>query len=114
MPTVGKNLQEQTNNALGAAGDGFDARGVGPNDVLAFPSLAELFGADAEDAAAEIERGLDKWAEEQAGNALSKEALRTIFGVQASTILDDSCACLLSVVRNCAELSQRRSSSFST
>ncbi|KAI0032423.1 glucose oxidase [Vararia minispora EC-137] len=91
LPTVGKNFQEQTNTPAAAAGSGFDARGRGPNDIVAFPSLYELFGDAAEGAADEIRNGIDGWSKSQAHNAASAEALKRIFDVQAGTIINDSC-----------------------
>ncbi|KAI0033898.1 glucose oxidase [Vararia minispora EC-137] len=90
LPTVGKNFQEQTNSPLGAAGDGFDARGRGPNDVIAFPSVYELFGDMAGAAVENITKGIEGWAESQAHNAANAQALKRIFEVQAGTIINDS------------------------
>ena len=47
LPTVGKNLQEQTMSQLGAAGTAASNSGVtgrGPNDVIAYPNFEQLFG----------------------------------------------------------------------
>jgi choline dehydrogenase-like flavoprotein len=88
LPTVGKNLQEQTNNQLGAGGTGFDTGGKGPADVIAFPNLYELFGADGDATATKILNSLDEWAETQKESALSKEALKAIYAVQADQIVN--------------------------
>jgi choline dehydrogenase len=48
LPTVGKNLQEQTMTSLGAGGNGFDVGGRGPSDVIAYPNIHELYGSGAQ------------------------------------------------------------------
>ncbi|VDC03218.1 unnamed protein product [Peniophora sp. CBMAI 1063] len=90
---VGRNLQEQTNSALAAYGrqGGFPFGGVGPNSVIAFPSIRDLFGANASAHIAQIEAGLDEWAASQARNTgAGPAALREVFGVQARIIVNDS------------------------
>lgn len=55
--------------------------------VLAFPSIYELFGANASAKVAEMETSLDQWAESQAHNfGGGPEALREVFKVQADLI----------------------------
>ena len=59
--------------------------------VIAFPNIYELFGADASAKVAEMEASLDQWAESQAHNAgAGPDALREVLGVQASIIVNDS------------------------
>ncbi|CAG8516117.1 5634_t:CDS:2 [Acaulospora colombiana] len=89
IPTVGKNLQEQTMSVLGSSSNGFDPKGDGPSDVIAFPNFYELFGREAAPRASEIRSSLDRWATEQASNALSAKALKDIYGIQATLILDN-------------------------
>lgn len=88
LPTVGKNLQEQTMNALGAAGNGFDPAGRGPSDVIAYPNLYEVFGSQANSIAQTIWSSISQWADAQKGNALSKAALETIYQSQADMIIN--------------------------
>ncbi|KAI0310912.1 alcohol oxidase [Amylostereum chailletii] len=88
LKTVGRNLQDQTNNAFGASGNGFDAGGVGPNDVIAFPNVYELFGEEAGRVVEEMMGSLEGWAQDQAGSALDADALKAIYDVQARTIVD--------------------------
>src|SRR5258708_3946460 len=42
LPTVGKNLQEQTLTAQGAKGTNFNVGGSGPSDVIAFPNIYQV------------------------------------------------------------------------
>ncbi|KZV75303.1 GMC oxidoreductase [Peniophora sp. CONT] len=87
LPGVGRNLQEQTNMVMAASGGGFESGGVGPNSVLAFPSIYELFGANASAKVDEMVTSLDQWAESQAHNfGAGPEALREVFKVQADLI----------------------------
>lgn len=88
IPTVGKNLQEQTMTSLGAGSNGFDFGGRGPSDVIAYPSIYELFGDQANATASEILNNINSWAASQQGNALSQEALQTIFQIQADLIVN--------------------------
>jgi choline dehydrogenase-like flavoprotein len=88
ITTVGKNLQEQTMTSLGAGGNGFDPEGNGPSDCIAFPNVYELFGGQGNATASEILQGVDGWAESQKGNAYSKQALQTIYGIQADLIVN--------------------------
>lgn len=90
LKTVGRNLQEQTQSMIGGTSSGFDVGGLGPRDALGFPNIHELFGDSANASIAKIEGSLDAWAESQAHNALSAEALRTIYGIQARVIVNDS------------------------
>ncbi|KAJ3976604.1 hypothetical protein EV361DRAFT_882774 [Lentinula raphanica] len=43
MRGIGRNVQEQTMNSLGA-GDNFDYGGNGPSDCIAYPNLYQVFG----------------------------------------------------------------------
>ncbi|KAH9920533.1 alcohol oxidase [Epithele typhae] len=90
LTTVGKNFQEQTLNTIGGPMNGFDVGGLGPKDAIAFPSVRELFGVDADDAIAKLQESLPFFAQTQAHNALSAEALRTIFELQAKTLINDN------------------------
>ncbi|KAI0757740.1 alcohol oxidase [Daedaleopsis nitida] len=88
LKTVGKNLQEQTMNSLGARGNGFDTGGRGPTDAIAYPNIRQLFGSKADASIQKIRDSIGKWAQEQSGNALSADALRQIFEIQAGVIID--------------------------
>ncbi|VDC03214.1 unnamed protein product [Peniophora sp. CBMAI 1063] len=89
---VGKNLQEQTNAVMAAVGNGeFEAGGLGPNSVIALPSIYDLFGANASAKIDEMNGSLDTWAEEQAHNfGAGPGALLEVFKVQAGLIANDS------------------------
>ncbi|KAG6811132.1 hypothetical protein H0H92_008828 [Tricholoma furcatifolium] len=88
LKTVGRNLQEQPMSALGAASNGFNVGGRGPPDAIAFPNLAEVFGAKANATATKILANIPTYAASQAGAGLSAAALQTIFGVQADLIVN--------------------------
>jgi choline dehydrogenase len=88
IPTVGKNMQEQTMSSLGSSSNGFDLGGRGPSDVIAFPNFYELFGNQATSTAATIMANIGRWSNEQAGNAQSAEALQTIYQTQADLIIN--------------------------
>ena len=91
LKTVGKNLQEQTLNViLELPKDGFNWGGIGPANALAFPSIHQLFEEEADASIAKIRASLKSWAQSEAHNALSAEALRTIYGIQARVIVNDS------------------------
>ncbi|KAJ7896341.1 hypothetical protein B0H14DRAFT_500451 [Mycena olivaceomarginata] len=90
LKTVGKNLQEQTENALGAAGNGFDEGGSGPSDAIAYPNIYQLFGSQASTKVAQIQGNLSAWANSQAGYALSAAALQQIYQVQANLIINNN------------------------
>ena len=87
LPTVGKNLQEQTMSALGADGNGFDVGGRGPSNVIAFLNINELYGTKAQDAINDINDNYKKWAQDQAAHGASAAALTTIFGIQKDLII---------------------------
>lgn len=42
LTTVGKNLQEQTKNALGARGTNFSKGGLGPSNAIAYPNIYQV------------------------------------------------------------------------
>ncbi|KAK7052564.1 glucose oxidase [Favolaschia claudopus] len=89
LKTVGKNLQEQTMNSLGAnAVSGFNPNGQGPSDAIAYPSIYELYGNQASTKVAQIQGNLTAWANSQAGSALSASALQQIYQVQADLIIN--------------------------
>ncbi|KAI0820577.1 alcohol oxidase [Trametes gibbosa] len=88
LKTVGKNLQEQTMNSLGAKGNGFNPGGRGPTDTIAFPNVYQLFGQKASAAVQTIQSSISTWAQSQAGSALSSDALKTIYGIQADLIIN--------------------------
>ncbi|KAI3603415.1 glucose oxidase [Moniliophthora roreri] len=88
LKTVGKNLQEQTMNSIGARGNGFDFGGRGPSDAIAYPNIYQLFGDKAAASVNKIKNNLSNWASSQAGSALSPEALQKIYEVQSGLIID--------------------------
>jgi choline dehydrogenase len=88
LPTVGKNLQEQTMSSLGAGGNGFDVGGRGPSDVIAFPNINELYGSEAQNAISDINANFEIWAQQQAAHGASAAALTTIFDIQADLIVN--------------------------
>ncbi|KAF7303603.1 Glucose oxidase [Mycena indigotica] len=90
LPTVGKNLQEQTMNSLGARGNGFDRGGSGPSDAIAYPNIYQLFGDQANNKVSQIRGNLTNWANSQAASGLSASALQTIFGIQADLIINNN------------------------
>ena len=90
LKTVGKNFQEQTLNTVGGPTNGFDLGGIGPKDGLAFPTLRHLFAEETDTSIAKIRVNLRAWAEKDAHNALSADALEAIYGVQAGLIVNDS------------------------
>ncbi|KAF8067051.1 hypothetical protein FPV67DRAFT_1562496 [Lyophyllum atratum] len=88
LKTVGRNLQEQSQSALGARSNGFDLGGRGPSNAIAFPNLYELFGSSANATALKMRAGIPGWAASQAGAGMSAEALEEVFRVQAGLIID--------------------------
>ncbi|TDL23830.1 alcohol oxidase [Rickenella mellea] len=89
LKTVGRNLQEQTLNSLGAGGN-FNPGGSGPSDCIAFPNLFQLFGSQGQAMAQTITNSVPTWANSQAVNGLSASALQTIFNVQAGLITNNN------------------------
>ncbi|KAG8834795.1 hypothetical protein FRC18_001469 [Serendipita sp. 400] len=89
LPTVGKNLQEQPMSMLGAnpPKNSNLGGGTGPNGAIAFPNLYELLGSQANATATTIQQSLDAWANTMKDNALSKDALKTIYQTQADLIV---------------------------
>ncbi|KAJ7929582.1 alcohol oxidase [Mycena leptocephala] len=90
LKTVGKNLQEQTMNSLGANGNGFDRGGDGPSDAIAYPNIYQLFGTQASTKVSQIQGNLSAWATSQAASALSASALQQIYQVQADLIINQN------------------------
>lgn len=90
LPTVGKNLQEQTMNSVGAKGNGFNTGGKGPADAIAYPNIYQLFGSQASAMVQEIQSSLGSWASSQANSALSANALQQIYQIQAGLIINSS------------------------
>ncbi|KAG6853833.1 hypothetical protein C0991_000947 [Blastosporella zonata] len=88
LKTVGRNLQEQPMSALGATSNGFDVKGRGPPNAIAFPNLSQVMGAQANATAAKILKNIPTWAASQADAGLSAAALETIYGVQADLIIN--------------------------
>ncbi|OJT13695.1 Glucose oxidase [Trametes pubescens] len=84
---VGRNLQEQTLDALEMQGNGFNPGGDGPPDAIAFPNIYQLFGDKAPAAVQTIQSSLASWAASQASSGLSVEALEAIFRIQADLIV---------------------------
>ncbi|KZV88494.1 alcohol oxidase [Exidia glandulosa HHB12029] len=87
LPTVGKNLQEQPMSQFGSTSSS-KVTGTGPNDVIAYPNLKQLFGSQATNASNTIKNSISAWASSQAGSALSSDALKTILQTQADYILN--------------------------
>ena len=75
-------------SALGATAIDFDVGGRGPPDVIAYPSLSQVFGAQASAMAQRIVANVTGWAKSQVEGGLNEEALKTIFGVQADLIVN--------------------------
>ncbi|KAG6855598.1 hypothetical protein H0H87_000393 [Tephrocybe sp. NHM501043] len=88
LKTVGRNLQEQPMSALGANSNGFDVKGRGPSDAIAFPNLSQVMGSKTNTTATKILANIPSWAASLAGSGLSAAALQTIFGVQADLIIN--------------------------
>lgn len=98
LPTVGRNLQEQSMSTLAhSAKSSFNPDGSGPSDCIAYPSLKELFSPNggsngsvtADQVASHIMANYPSWAQKEAINGLSADALETIFGIQAGLIVND-------------------------
>ncbi|KAF8154930.1 hypothetical protein B0H34DRAFT_783908 [Crassisporium funariophilum] len=90
LPTVGKNLQEQTMNIFGAGGNDFDLGGRGPSNAIAYPNLYQIFGSSANATGSRIQSSIATWAASQAGSGLSANALQQIFQVQADLIINNN------------------------
>ncbi|KAF6752038.1 glucose oxidase [Ephemerocybe angulata] len=88
--TVGKNLQEQPMNGLGARGNGFNPGGRGPSDAIAFPNLYQLFGSQSTNVVNRIRSSIATWANNEKGSAYSAEALQQIFQIQADNIINNN------------------------
>lgn len=99
LPTVGRNLQEQSQSViLHAAQPSFAPTGRGPPNCIAYPTLRELFvegaggngSVTADQIAEHILGSYPNWAKEQAVNGLSAETLEEIFKIQTRLIVNDS------------------------
>ncbi|KAH8091359.1 alcohol oxidase [Cristinia sonorae] len=90
LKTVGRNLQEQTMNSLGAHGNGFNKGGRGPSDCIAYPNIYQTFGSQASAMVQKIQSSIATWAQSQASSALSASALQQIFQVQANLIINNN------------------------
>ena len=77
-------------SSFGARENGFDKGGRGPTNAIALPNIRELFGDGADASIAKIRGSIASWAASQAHNALSADALETIFRIQAGLIVNDS------------------------
>ena len=59
--------------------------------VVAFPSISELFGTNVSGKISEIEESLDAWAESQAHNTgADAAAFREVLRLQANIIINES------------------------
>ncbi|CAE6445439.1 unnamed protein product [Rhizoctonia solani] len=85
LPTVGKNLQEQTMSSFGAEGNGFDYGGALAN-ANAFPSLHHVFGSQTKSVISQIYANIPTWAQSQANSGGSAAALEKVFRIQADLI----------------------------
>ena len=85
---------------LGAGGNGFDVKGLGPSDAIAYPNLNQLFGSEGSAIATRIQSSIASWATSQAGSGLSAEALQEIFQVQADLIINNNGALQVPSVSN--------------
>lgn len=99
LPTVGRNLQEQSQNIIvHTPKPSFNPGGRGPPDCIAYPSLRELFsdngGGNGSVSVEELEKHIldsyPSWAKEQAINGLNADALKKIFEIQARLIVNES------------------------
>ncbi|KAH8077891.1 alcohol oxidase [Cristinia sonorae] len=88
LKTVGRNLQEQTQSTMSAVGNGFNDTLGGLTEVIAFPNIYQLFGARVHDIIRKVRSSLGSWAASQADSALSATALRKLFELQSSIIVD--------------------------
>ena len=76
-------------NSLGAHGNGFDKGGRGPSGCIAYVDASGLWGGDAEGKKEKVQGAIAGYAQSLAGSALSEDALKEIFGVQADLIVND-------------------------
>ncbi|KZP30479.1 GMC oxidoreductase [Athelia psychrophila] len=89
ITTVGRNLQEQTQNTISVQAH-FTENGTGPSDVVAYPNIYQAFGDNATAVVSDMQSSLASWAASQANNALSADALAQIYQVQANLIINSS------------------------
>lgn len=74
---------------MGANSTGVDVQGAGPNNVIAYPNIFQLFSDKGDEVAEYIKSSIPKWAVSLAGNALSTEALEEILNLQARLIVNE-------------------------
>lgn len=93
---VGRNLQEQPAVTTEANTTLLDTGGTRIADAMVFPGVRDVFAGGAlANASVNVTRaiaaGVDAWAaaEAQKGGAVSKEALRAVYEVQAATIVSN-------------------------
>lgn len=91
LPGVGKNLQDQTMGMMSwNAASGFNADGTGPNNVIAYPDLATLFGDDLESIKSTISSNIDAYAADAAANGgmVNASAASAIFAIQQDLMVN--------------------------
>jgi len=88
MKSVGRNLQEQTQDTITIKSN-YTKSGTGPSDVIAYPNIYQTFGSKAASEVSLIQSSLASWATSESNNALSASALKKIFRVQADLIIKD-------------------------
>lgn len=89
MKTVGRNLQEQTQDTI-TINSNYTRIGTGPKDVIAYPNIYQTFGSAAASMVSMIQSSLSSWAASESNNALSASALEQIYKVQADLIINDN------------------------
>ncbi|KAF7985062.1 hypothetical protein HWV62_8917 [Athelia sp. TMB] len=89
MKTVGRNLQEQTQDTITIKSN-YTKSGTGPSDVIAYPNIYQTFGSKAASEVSTIQSSLATWAASESNNALSASALEQIYQVQANLIINDN------------------------
>ncbi|EJC99460.1 glucose oxidase [Fomitiporia mediterranea MF3/22] len=99
LPTVGRNFRDRTGALLShSTQSSYDRGGRGPDNVYAFVSLEQLFSESAgsngsitaDDVSSHLLESFSSWAQSQANNGLSADALTQIFGIQAGLIANSS------------------------
>lgn len=75
---------------MGAKGTNFNQGGSGPSDVIAYPNIYQLFGSSATSTVNHIKASIPTWAKQQAHNAISADALTTLFNIQAGLIINNN------------------------
>ena len=77
-------------SVLGASGNGFDQRGRGPTDAIAYPNIYQTLGSNANATVNKIKSSIASWAASQAASGLSADALQQIFQIQADLIINNN------------------------